>query len=100
MFYLTYPPHLPKRGTSLQCRQDTTLPSPQPTGVCSAALCPWGTSGVLISPVSNPGSLYMHVQMSCSGDFSDLAEEFFRCNGGVQVPAVAMSQVISWWALG
>lgn len=53
-----------------------------------------------MGPVSNPGSLYTHVQMSCTGDFSDLAEELWRCNSGVQVPAIPLSQPISCWALG
>lgn len=91
MFYLTSPPHLPKHGASLHCRQDTTFPCSEPAGICSAVLRPWGASGVLMGPVSNPGSLYTHVQMSCSGDFSDLAEELWRSNSGVLVPAMLPS---------
>lgn len=44
-----------------------------------------------MGPVSNPGSLYTHVQMSCSGDFSDLAEELWISNSGVLVPAMLPS---------
>lgn len=55
---------------------------------------------MLIGPVSYPGSSYTHVQISCSSDFSDLAEEGWRSNSGVQVPAVPLSQLVSWWALG
>lgn len=49
-----------------------------------------------MSPVSNPGSLYTHVHMSCFGDFSDLAEELWWCNSGVQVSEIALSQPVSW----
>lgn len=76
-----------------KCRQDSTLPCPQLTGLCSAVLFPWGTPEISMNCVSDPNSLYMSAQVSFLAPvtFSDLAEKLWRCNSGMQTPAMTPS---------